>query len=70
VEQRCFMCHGAAVQMKGIRFDTAGSIKEHAQDMYQQVVVTKIMPMNNATSMTDQERDEFARWFKAGARTD
>jgi uncharacterized membrane protein len=70
VEQRCYMCHGAAVQMKGIRFDSAAQIKEHAQDMYEQVVVTKIMPMNNATGMTDQEREEFARWFNAGAKTE
>jgi uncharacterized membrane protein len=32
-------------------------------------VVNRVMPMNNATGMTDQERDEFARWFKAGAKT-
>ncbi len=69
VEQRCYMCHGAAVQMKGIRFDSPAQIKEHAQDMYQQVVVTKAMPLNNATGITDQERAEFASWFNAGAKT-
>ena len=37
--------------------------------MYQQVVVTKIMPMNNATGMTDAERAMIARWFKDGAKT-
>jgi uncharacterized membrane protein len=35
--------------------------------MYQQVVVTKIMPMNNATGMTDTERALLARWFEGGA---
>ncbi|MBU6503841.1 MAG: urate hydroxylase PuuD, partial [Burkholderiales bacterium] len=69
VAQRCFMCHGTTVQMKGIQFTSPALIKEHAQDMYQQVVVNRVMPMNNATGMTDQERDEFARWFKAGAKT-
>jgi len=33
-------------------------------------VVTRIMPMNNATGMTDEERAMFARWFQAGAKTD
>ncbi|MDR3454454.1 MAG: urate hydroxylase PuuD [Rhodoferax sp.] len=70
VAQRCYMCHGATVQMKNIRFDSPSLIKEHAQDMYQQVVVTRIMPMNNATGMTDEERAMFARWFKDGARTE
>ncbi|HXE20780.1 MAG TPA: urate hydroxylase PuuD [Rhodoferax sp.] len=69
VAQRCSMCHGTTVQMKGIQFTSPALIKEHAQDMYQQVVVNRVMPMNNATGMTDQERDEFARWFKAGAKT-
>jgi len=69
LEQRCFMCHGAAVQMKNVRVDTPDQVAAHAQAIYQQVVVTKIMPMNNTTGMTDEERALIGRWFQAGAKT-
>ena len=65
--QRCYMCHGAQVQMKGLRFDSPEMVKQHAQQIYQQVVVTKIMPMNNATQITDAERGLIKRWFEGGA---
>ncbi len=68
-EQRCYLCHGAQVQMKNVRVDTPDQVAAHAQAIYQQVVVTKIMPMNNATGITDDERALIARWFDAGAPT-
>jgi uncharacterized membrane protein len=70
IDQRCVMCHGAAVQMKGVRVDSADQIAVHAQGIYQQVVVTKAMPMNNATGITDEERALVGRWFTAGASTE
>jgi uncharacterized membrane protein len=69
LEQRCFMCHGAAVQMKNVRVDSPEQVAAHSQAIYQQVVVTKIMPMNNATGITDEERALISRWFQAGAKT-
>jgi uncharacterized membrane protein len=33
-------------------------------------VVTKIMPMNNATNITDAERALVKQWFEAGAKVD
>ncbi len=65
--QRCYMCHGAEVQMKNVRLDSAQSVQQHAQAIYQQVVVQKLMPMNNATGITDQERALIGQWFEAGA---
>ena len=65
--QRCYMCHGEAVQMKNVRLDSPQGLASHAQAVYQQVVVTKIMPMSNATHITDAERDLFKRWFEGGA---
>jgi uncharacterized membrane protein len=65
--QRCYQCHGAEVQMKNVRLDTPASVKTHAQAVYQQVVVTRQMPMNNATGITDDERELVKRWFEAGA---
>jgi len=63
--QRCVMCHGEAMQMKGIRLDSDALINAQAQAIYQQVVVTKAMPMNNATGITDDERALIARWFES-----
>jgi uncharacterized membrane protein len=69
LEQRCYMCHGAQVQMKNLRLDSPESVKQHAAAVYQQSAVTKLMPMNNATGMTDAERTLIAKWFQAGAQT-
>jgi uncharacterized membrane protein len=35
--------------------------------VYQQAVVQKTMPQNNATGITDDERALLGRWFEAGA---
>ncbi|MBU0745315.1 MAG: urate hydroxylase PuuD, partial [Gammaproteobacteria bacterium] len=69
LEQRCYLCHGEAVQMKNLRLDSPDLVKQHAQAIYQQVVVQKLMPMNNATQITDAERALIKRWFDAGAPT-
>jgi uncharacterized membrane protein len=69
LEQRCYLCHGEAVQMKNLRLDSPDMVKQHAQAIYQQVVVQKLMPMNNATQITDAERALIGRWFEAGAAT-
>ena len=70
IEQRCVMCHGEALQSKNVRLDSAESVKQHAQAIHQQVVVTRIMPMNNATGITDAERALVGQWFKGGAKVD
>jgi uncharacterized membrane protein len=67
VAQRCAMCHSAAMPSKGISFDSPDSIKRHAQQMYQQAVVTKQMPLNNATQITPDERNLIKRWYEEGA---
>lgn len=67
--QRCIQCHGAQVQMKNLRLDLADSVRQHAQAIYQQAVVQKLMPMNNATQMTDAERALIGRWYLAGGAT-
>ena len=65
--QRCYLCHGAAVQMKNLRFDSPEAVRQHAQEIYQQAVVTRAMPMNNATGITEAERALIGGWFRAGA---
>ena len=70
LEQRCYLCHGEAAQMKGIRLDQDAAVKTHAQGIFQQVAVTRQMPMNNATQITEAERQLIKRWFEAGAAVD
>ena len=67
IDQRCVMCHSAQMASKGIAFDSPASIKRHAQQMYQQTVVLKVMPLNNATQITAGERDLLKRWYEEGA---
>jgi uncharacterized membrane protein len=69
VDQRCVLCHNAQVQNKGVALNNAALIQQHAQQMYQQVVVLKAMPFNNATGITDAERDLIRRWYEGGAPT-
>jgi uncharacterized membrane protein len=67
VAQRCVLCHNAQLQSKGVALHTAALIKQHAQAVYQQAVVLKTMPMNNATQISDSERALIGHWFLAGA---
>lgn len=67
LEKRCYACHAEAVQMKNIRLDQPDALKRHAQAVYQQTVITRQMPMNNATAITEDERDLIRRWFEGGA---
>jgi len=67
VEQRCVLCHNAQVQQKNVALHTPDLLRQHAQAVYQQTAVLKLMPMNNATQITEAERDLIRRWFEAGA---
>jgi len=67
VAERCQLCHNAAMPSKNVRLDSSEAIATHAQQVYQQAVVTKLMPLNNATRITDAERAQIGRWFEAGA---
>jgi len=68
LEQRCYACHGAQLQMKNVRLDSPDGVKQHAQSVYQMAVVTRLMPMNNATGITEPERALIGQWFREGAK--
>ena len=70
VAQHCLSCHGAQVQMKNVRLDSPEWLQKHAQNIYQQVVVSRQMPMANTTGLTEEDRALIGRWFLAGAKTD
>ena len=63
IQNRCVVCHNENVANKNIRLDSPQAIQSHMNLIYQQVVVTKQMPINNATGITDDERLILKRWF-------
>jgi uncharacterized membrane protein len=73
---RCINCHaptptfpGLAQPPAGVLLHDPGAIVQSAQRIYQQVVVSRQMPLGNVTQMTDQERAVIAAWVAAGATT-
>jgi uncharacterized membrane protein len=64
VQQRCVLCHGAESPQKGVALHSAALLEQHAAAVYQQVVVEKRMPLNNATGLTEEERLVVGRWFE------
>ena len=70
VDRRCVLCHNAQVQQKNVALHTEALIRQHAHAMYQQVVVLKLMPLSNATQITDEERAVIKRWIEAGAKAE
>ena len=67
VNQRCVVCHNTQVNQKNVMLHTPELIQQHAQAIYQQAVVLKTMPLNNATAITDAERALIKQWFESGA---
>ena len=67
IDQRCVPCHNAQLQNKGVALHSPELIKQNAQVLYQQASVLKLMPMNNATQITEDERNLLKHWFDAGA---
>lgn len=75
IQARCIQCHAAKptlmpVPGKGIILDNQDGILQHAQDIYQQVVVQKAMPLGNMTNITDEERALIGKWFEQGAKSE
>ena len=75
VSERCTGCHAATPTFQGINaapkgyvFDSDERIVTQAQLIYQQTVVTRVMPIGNITNMTDAERATIDGWFRAGAK--
>jgi uncharacterized membrane protein len=76
VGERCINCHspvptfvGLAQPPAGVLLNSPDGLLKNAQRVYQQVVVTRMMPLGNITQMTDQERAIVAAWVAAGATT-
>ncbi len=62
VQQRCVMCHNAQLANKNVMLHRPELVMQHQQQILQQAVVARTMPLNNATQMTDAERELLRRW--------
>jgi uncharacterized membrane protein len=74
---RCVMCHspsptfpGITQPQAGVLLHTPADIVQNAPRIYQQAIVTRIMPLGNVTKITEQERAVLAAWVRAGAKMD
>jgi uncharacterized membrane protein len=73
VDQRWTACHSAQPTLvgtapQGIELDTPAQIKAQAALIEQQAVLTRAMPLGNATHMTQAERELLGRWIDQGAK--
>ena len=71
IEARCVACHSSApthpafpAAPLGVMLDTDEQIIAAAERIYQQTVVTRIMPIGNLTGMTPEERQVLAGWYQ------
>jgi uncharacterized membrane protein len=76
VGERCINCHSPVPTFPGLAQPPAGvllhapdGLAKNAQRIYQQVVVTRMMPLGNVTHMTDQERAVISAWVSSGGTT-
>ena len=77
VEKHCTSCHSATPTSrdfpeapKGVAFDTPEEVKMHARTIEQQAVLSHIMPLGNASGMTEAERRMLGAWIAQGAALD
>jgi uncharacterized membrane protein len=74
IARRCIECHSATptdttftVAPAGVMFDTPEQIQRMAPRIKERAVVTKTMPFNNKTGITDAERALLGAWIDQGA---
>src|SRR3954454_2883771 len=72
VQQRCVPCHSehptkVGSAPLGIELDTPEQMRSRAAAIERVAVESKVMPLGNATGMTQAERDELGQWIRQGA---
>jgi uncharacterized membrane protein len=75
VAARCLPCHsmhptypGITAPPLGVSLDTPDEIAAQAARIQQLAVSSTVMPLGNATKMTQEERDLLGRWIRTGAK--
>ncbi len=73
-QQRCISCHSSrpaditlSAAPNGVMYDTPEEIVKYKDKIMQRAVVTKTMPLNNKTNMTQEERNIIRCWINQGA---
>ncbi|MEO5966690.1 MAG: urate hydroxylase PuuD [Ferruginibacter sp.] len=71
IKARCVSCHsskptdpGYTAPPNGIVYNSIGDISRLKERVMQRVVITKTMPQNNKTNMTDEERNLIKCWIE------
>jgi uncharacterized membrane protein len=74
IQKRCVSCHSSnptddvyKVAPNGVMYDTPEEIVKKKDLIMQRVVITKTMPQNNKTNITDEERNTIRCWIEQGA---
>ena len=74
IVRHCTSCHAAApihpdfdIAPGGIVLEKRDEIKKYANQIYEQAVVSDLMPLGNETGMTDEERAVLGEWIRQGA---
>jgi uncharacterized membrane protein len=75
IQQRCLTCHSKrptddviTAPPNGVVYETPQDIIRLKEKIMQRVVITRTMPQNNKTGMTDEERDLIRCWIAQGAK--
>jgi uncharacterized membrane protein len=75
IQKRCVSCHSSKptddtykVAPNGVMYDTPEAIAAKKDLIMQRVVITKTMPQNNKTNMTEEERNTLRCWIEQGAK--
>ena len=70
VQHRCQQCHSTMPQFtdiaeapRGIELDSQEEVLKYAHMMYEMTVISKTMPPDNSTQMTEEERQTIAEWY-------
>lgn len=77
IEERCTVCHAARpthpafpAAPAGVLLETDEQIIAERERIYQQTVVTRVMPIGNLTGMSDDERSQVDAWYRSAADHD
>lgn len=71
IKQRCQSCHSSGptddifkVAPNGVVFDDMKKVEALKDKILQRAIITKTMPLNNKTKMTEQERETLRCWIE------
>ena len=74
IARHCTACHAAVpehpdfdIAPGGIVLENRDEIRKYAAQIYEQAVVSDLMPLGNETGMTDEERAVLGEWIRRGA---